>query len=158
MRTVDASPFRGRHDNEFVAPESDTTTRSRSRGNASAREREKSGGRRLGKSLRWPHARGADDGGRREERERVCVNENLMALVRSRELRLRGERTRRDKNVRDWIKCPVTSERVTALVARLNVVGGWENTAGPQVDYLSDLRLSWLGLCRSVGRAPDCHT
>jgi hypothetical protein len=68
----------------------------------------------------------------------VCVNENLTALVRSRELRLRGERTRRDENARERIKCPVNGERVTALVARLNVVGRRENTAGPQVEYLSD--------------------
>ena len=62
------------------------------------------------------------------ERERVCVcvcvNENLMALVRLRELRLRGERTRQDKNARERIKCPITGSRVTALVARLNIVGG----------------------------------
>jgi hypothetical protein len=90
---------------------------------------------------------------RAQERERervcvcVCVNENLMVLVHLRELRPRGERMRRDENARERIKCPVTGSRVTALVARLNVVGGRENTAGPRVVYLSDLRLSRLGLC-----------
>ena len=73
-----------------------------------------------------------------------------MALVRSRELRLGGERMRRDENARERIKCPVTGERVTVLVARLNVIGRRENTAGPQVEYLGDLRLSWLGLRRAL--------
>ena len=81
----------------------------------------------------------------------MCVNENLMALVRLRELRLRGERTRRDENASVRIKCPITGERVTALVARLNVVGGRENTAGPLVDCLRDLRLSSLGFRRGSG-------
>src|SRR6267142_2466282 len=46
------------------------------------------------------------------------------------------------------VKCPETGERATALVARLNVVGRRENTAGPWVDCLSNLRLLWLGLHR----------
>jgi len=52
----------------------------------------------------------------------------------------------RDENVR----CPITGGCVTALVARLNVVGGQENMAGPRVDCLSDLQLSWLGLRRGL--------
>ena len=57
------------------------------------RERE-DWGKRLRKCLRWLHTCGVDNRGCRGERESMCVcvcmclNENLMALVQLRELRL----------------------------------------------------------------------
>src|SRR6266850_5054653 len=55
---------------------------------------------------------------------------------------------RQNETIKKDVKCPETGERATALMARLNVVSRQENTAGPRVDCLSDLRLSWLGLHR----------
>src|SRR6266850_5365593 len=73
---------------------------SRSQKGTQGRKREK-GRERLGECLRWPHVRSADNGGRREERERecVCVNENLTVLVDrgNREARERDETRTREK-------------------------------------------------------------